>query len=81
MTTYSYFRGVHEKLKLFKCSQCDYQSSTKGNLDTHCRGVHNKIKAYNCDHCGYSATTKGNLYQHVKGVHKDVLSNKKSKPS
>ena len=64
------FRGVHEKLKIFKCRHCDYESSTKGNLDTHMRGVHHKIKAYNCDHCNYSATTKGNLYQHLKGVHK-----------
>ena len=64
-----YFRGVHEKLKVFKCSQCDYASATKGNLDTHSRGVHHKIKAYDCDYYSYSATTKGNLYQHVKGVH------------
>ena len=72
-------RGVHEKLKLFKCSQCDYESTTKGNLNTHCRGVHHKIKAYDCDQCSYSATTKGNLYQHVKGVHKSEQNSKKSK--
>ena len=78
-----FYRGVHEKLKQFKCSQCDYQSATKGNLDTHYRGVHHKIKAFICDHCSYSATTKGNLYQHVKGVHKNAITsnNNNTNPS
>ena len=47
--------------------QCDYQATTKGDLDKHRRSVHEGIK-YPCGQCEYQATQKGNRDKHKVSI-------------
>ena len=55
----------------YPCGQCEYQATTKGNLDQHRRSVHEGIK-YPCGQCEYQATRKSSLDQHKRSVHEGI---------
>ena len=42
----NHIESVHEQLKAFKCSNCDYSTSRKSNLTIHISSVHEKNKPY-----------------------------------
>ena len=54
-------RAVHEGIK-YPCGQCEYQATSKRNLDQHKKSVHEGIK-YPCEQC--------ELYADI--AHKDSL--------
>jgi hypothetical protein len=62
------------KIKDYKCPDCDYKSSTNGNLQQHIIGVHNKIKNFECTYpdCDYKCSANGNLQKHIKFVHDKI---------
>ena len=65
-----HIRGVHLKMKPFKCSQCGHETSKKINLRRHIKTVHEKIKSFQCEHCGYSSSNKRDLDIHINSFHK-----------
>lgn len=71
-TTYlkTHIKTIHEG-KRFKCNQCDYRASKKGNLIKHISTVHG-IDRYPCTKCDYKATQKANLQRHIDSVHEGI---------
>ena len=55
----------------FKCSQCDHQAKTKGNLKKHILSSHEGMK-FNCPQCDHVATYKGSLNRHILSKHEGV---------
>ncbi len=47
-----------EKIKPYKCVQCDYKASEDGSLRKHILDVHMKFRPYKCQECNYSASKK-----------------------
>ena len=59
----------NEKVKLFTCDICNFQSGSKTLLHRHMQSRHEKNK-YECDECDYKATTKDGLRKHQNESHK-----------
>ena len=53
----------------FKCDQCEYAASSKGNLTHHIKSVHKKERHFKCDQCDYAASVMCNLTHHIQSVH------------
>ena len=53
----------------FKCRECDYQATQKGNLASHHKSVHMGQK-FQCPECDHQFTRKDSLVRHKKSVHK-----------
>ena len=53
----------------FPCEEenCDFATTTRGQLETHHKCVHEESKDFPCDHpgCNFSAKLEGNLRQHM----------------
>ncbi|RXG73936.1 Zinc finger protein [Armadillidium vulgare] len=49
--------------KVFKCSECNYESKWKGNVRVHYY-THSKTKLFKCSECSYETNQKGNLKIH-----------------
>ena len=64
-----HYKGVHQKLKKFKCSDCDHRCSQKSNLNQHHKDVHQKLKNFKCPDCDYRCSQKSSLKLHHEGVH------------
>ena len=60
---------VHEGRKLFSCSTCKKDLSSKQKLERHIKTVHEGLRPYLCSDCGSSFSTKNNLKQHVESIH------------
>ena len=58
----------------YKCSLCNYTSSTKSNLTKHILGIHERRKPYICDLCEYKTYFSSNLLRHVHSVHEESKS-------
>ena len=58
----------HLRLKPQKCSDCDYKTASKGNLQHHINSTHEGIE-YECSQCTKKCTSRGNLKSHIKTVH------------
>lgn len=57
--------------KIFKCSECDYESKIKGSLKTHLWCIHNigEGKIFKCSDCDYESKIKTHLNSHLRYVH------------
>ena len=53
---------------IYRCDQCEYKATQKGNLKQHIESIHENI-TYPCDQCEYKSTWKGNLKKHIESIH------------
>ena len=65
-----------DKVKSFKCNQCNYASCTKDALKYHLNLVH-EGKGFQCPNCSHKSATKSHLKEHINGVHLQVRRTKK----
>ena len=65
--------SLHTKQEVIRypCNNCDYQATTKGNLQTHIQSTHEGIK-FPCKECEYQATQQIHLQTHIKLKHKGI---------
>ncbi|CAK1543809.1 unnamed protein product [Leptosia nina] len=61
---------VHNKLKPFKCSHCDYTCARREVLKLHIRS-HTGDKPYACDECSYRSGDRNALRRHKQGHTKE----------
>ena len=61
-----------EKLKLFKCPDCEYTCAHSANLRRHVNAAHKKLKLFKCPDCEYSCARSSRLREHVNAVHKKL---------
>merc|ERR1712098_1035420 len=62
---------IPDDKKSYKCQQCDYQATHKGNFIVHVKSKHEGIK-YPCQQCDYQATIMSNLQKHIKSKHEGL---------
>jgi KRAB domain-containing zinc finger protein len=69
---------VHDKIRDFECSLCDYTASVKASITKHIKTVHNQIYDKKCpeDGCDFINAHPSNLTQHIKEVHLKVRDKK-----
>ena len=67
---------VHEGRKLFSCSTCKKDLSSKQKLERHIKTVHEGLRPYLCSDCGSSFSTSTNLKQHVASIHEKTKQHK-----
>ena len=63
---------VHEGIKSFNCSICEYKAGRKYTLKKHTESVHVGIKPFRCNICDYEFATKSKLKQHIESVHEGI---------
>ena len=63
----NHIRSKHEGIK-YLCSECDFQTSQKGNLTFHKRAKHEGVR-FKCDQCGLLSTQKDSLNRHIIAKH------------
>ena len=57
-----------DRIKKFKCTHCEFQTSHKMSLKRHIQAVHEGVK-FQCNFCDYQASQKSHLKQHIQSVH------------
>ena len=63
--------------KIFKCTQCDRQSSNKTHIQNHILRIHDKIKNIECEVCGKSFCENQELQTHIENNHTNPQDRKK----
>ena len=63
-----------QKLKKFKCDQCNYSTDYAANVRLHIQVVHEKNKPFKCKElgCKFETGTKQNLQVHENSVHRGI---------
>lgn len=64
-------KSVHEILKRYKCSVCDFKASVPSAVIKHMRS-HTKEKPYTCKFCHERFTYTNKLREHIKIIHDNV---------
>ncbi|CAH3935602.1 unnamed protein product [Pieris brassicae] len=64
--------AVHDKIKPFKCSHCDYSCARKEELKLHIRS-HTGDKPYACDQCSYRSGDHNAMRRHKLGHSNESL--------
>ena len=64
----SHIKRVHEDMKKYRCSQCEYGCNSKPALDAHIASKHDPSKLAVCEYCG-KRFTRHRYVTHVKLVH------------
>ena len=64
--------AVQDKMKKFKCNQCEYAANRIGDLKKHVMAVHDRVKNFKCGQCEHSTSAAENLKQHILDVHDKV---------
>ena len=62
-------KGNLEKSSSFHCDQCEVETRTKSQLETHVRLQHVEVIKYICQKCEFSCNIKDKLEEHVKNHH------------
>jgi len=65
----SHEEKVHQQLKNFLCSFCDFKSARLAAMQDHIEAKHEKVLKYCCDVCGQKTSSKPSLWQHKKMAH------------
>ena len=67
----NHIKTVHDKIKDFKCPNCEFCCSQRGNLRLHIEQVHNKVRKFSCsvEGCHYKSNFKNDITKHNKTVH------------
>ena len=65
-------KTVHGITHNYQCNQCDYNSSSNYNLQTHVKRMHN-TKTYNCKLCKYSTTFAKTMTVHIRTMHPQAM--------
>ena len=67
----THMEAVHDKIKFYQCSRCEYRTGHSSALKRHERNVHEKSSqiAYVCDICDYQTVHKSALKRHVANRH------------
>ena len=60
-----------EDVGKFPCNQCDYISTTNGNLTKHRKALHDRVK-YPCDKCDKQYQTISDVNRHKKAIHEGI---------
>ena len=70
----NHIKTVHDKIKDFKCPNCEFCCSQRGNLRLHVEQVHNKVRKFSCsvEGCLYKSNFKNDITKHNKTVHGTV---------
>ena len=63
------FHGVKKK---YKCSKCDFESTTTHNLEIHVEKFHEGMAKWSCSLCDKTFHTMGKLTDHKNDVHRKV---------
>ena len=74
-----HLRTVHQNIRAFACTRCDYSAKEKAALKQHEKGIHDQEKEYKCEDCSYATARKAHLHQHIKAKHaqiRDVMCDK-----
>ena len=72
--TFNRRRGYHNKIfhdgkKKYKCSKCDFESTTTHNLEAHVENFHEGMAKWSCSFCDKTFHTMGKLTDHNKNIH------------
>ena len=65
--TVQYTTHEYEISMKYRCTECDYQATTKSSLDTH-QSIHNGNK-YQFRACEHQSNTKSNFNRHHQSIH------------
>ena len=71
-------KAIHDKVKDYKCEECNFATSYSFNLKIHKTHVQGngsqakKVKSFKCDDCGYSASAGHYIARHKKAVHDKI---------
>ena len=61
--------SVHENIRNYKCTICEYAASSSSNLRKHIEVVHEKLKKHKCNECSKQfGQTSGYYVPHEKYV-------------
>ena len=60
--------SVHNNIRKYKCTYCDYTATESGHLDIHLR-THTDVRPFKCQQCDSSFTQKHCLDNHILAKH------------
>ena len=63
-------RDVHDKIRNFKCNQCEKSFAQLHTLKGHVQSMHEGLK-YECELCGKAFPHRSNMIRHVRLVHEN----------
>lgn len=63
--------SVHDKKKLLKCPDCDYETYRITGLHSHIR-IHRNVRDFTCEACGKGFHRKQNLDAHILARHPEL---------
>ena len=72
-------KGVHDKIKDYKCDNCSYECSQKSSLNMHIMDVH--MKDFKCDQCDYATGRKYYLSVHIRKHHSNETPKSRDNPN
>ncbi|XP_022645171.1 uncharacterized protein LOC111243622 isoform X2 [Varroa destructor] len=67
-----HFEKVHQNVRRFSCTECEFQCKDRATLYNHIRR-HTNEKPYGCAYCDYKAAQSASMKQHV-ALHENIES-------
>ncbi len=63
---------THTGEKPFKCTQCDYAATTKGQITVHVARKHTDVRPFPCGQCDSKFVTNSELQKHILQKHTNI---------
>ena len=57
-TLAAHIKVVHNQVKPFECTECDYKAGQKASLIAHVTSVHKNSRPYVCELCAYKTASQ-----------------------